>query len=101
MTNNNWPSREIDSTTHIKNNVPILVEKEEKEVAHYYTDKGEYDKIRFISAKFYILNWKKNRFIRIGQIVNTNEDSKNSTFVMVNEYIFDFSKDDINKLIKK
>ncbi len=94
-----WAGGYEKTIVYMKNNVPILVEKEEKEVAHYYTDKGEYDKIRFISAKFYIVNWRKNRFIRTGQIININEDSKDLVHVMPNDYIFDFSKDEIEKLM--
>ena len=93
-----WAGGYEKTIVYIKNNVPILVEKEEKRVIHFYTDKGEYDKINLISAKFYILNWEKCKFIRIGQIVNVNENSKDLIHVMPNEYFFDFSKDEIEKI---
>lgn len=97
-----WAGGYEKTIVYLKNNIPILIEKEEKQVKHLYLTNGsEEDMITFIIAKFYILNWKKNRFIRIGQIVNVNEGSNNSIFQMTNEYIFGFSKDDINKLIKK
>lgn len=96
-----WAGGYEKTNVYIKNNFPILIVKELKEVIHYRTNKGEYDNIRLITAKFYITNWKKQTFIRIGQIVNMNKNSKDTIFEMPNEYKFDYSKDDIDKLIKK
>lgn len=89
-------------TVYVKNNKPILIEKELKEVIHeYLLDGTEKDRIRNIIAKFYILNWKKSKYIRKGQIIMKNQHEEASAIVMPKEYIFNFERDEIEKLIKQ
>lgn len=88
-----------------KNNIPILIEKEEKEVEHLYLENGsEEDKVTFINAKFYIVNWEKNSYIRIGEIINLEEQAEGETKKYITElpkkYIFNFERNEIEKLIQ-
>ena len=97
-----WAGAYEKTIVYLKNNIPILIEKEKKEVDHLYLTNGsEKDEVTFITAKFYITNWKKNGFMRIRQIVNVKKDSKDTIIDIPNEYKFDYLKEDIDKLIKK
>ena len=96
-----WHGGYEKTTVYLKNNVPILIEKEEKEVIHdYLTDGSEKDEIRYITARFYIANWKKNNFIRIGELINEVSESEKSKIEMPEKYVFNFNRDEIEKLIK-
>lgn len=94
-----------DSVTiiiYLKENVPILVEKQTGEFRHTYNfignKKVERDYQTFINAKFYIRNWKKNIHVRVGEIIKVNPEV-NSTVVMPTDYIFDYNKDEIEDAI--
>ena len=91
-----WAGGYEKLTIYLKNNIPILIEKEEKQVMHNYSDKGEYVVVRFFNAKFYIINWKENKFLRIG----TYQNSENKKSVMSKDLIFTFDKNQIEKEIK-
>jgi hypothetical protein len=91
-----WAGGYEKLTIYLKNNVPILIEKEEKQVKHNYSDKGEYNVVMFLNAKFYIINWKKNKFLRIG----TYRNSDNKISVMSKDWIFTFDKNQIEQEIK-
>ena len=84
---------------YFKNNTPILIEKEVKEVKHLYLTNGtEKNKVTIINAKFYITNWKKNNYFRIGTITNINVETKNSIIQLPKEYTFKYESDEIAKL---
>ena len=100
-----WHGGYEKTTVYLKNNIPILIEKEEKEVIHeYLTDGSEKDQINYITAKFYITNWKKNDFIRIGEITNLEEKALGEIKKYITElpkkYIFNFERNEIEKLIQ-
>ena len=89
-------------TVYVKKNKPILIEKELKEVIHeYLLDGTEKDKIRNITSKFYIINWKKNNFIRIGEFKNGDIENGDKIIKMPKEYLFNYEKVEIEKLIKQ
>lgn len=91
-----WAGGYEKTIIHLKNKIPILIEKEEKEVVHTYSDKGEDDIIKFIKAKFYIISWEKNDYIRIGKFENEGK-----VVIMPNEYIFEYDKNEIELKIKE
>ena len=100
-----WHGGYEKTTVYLKNNIPILIEKEEKEVIHeYLTDGSEKDQINYITAKFYITNWKKDDFIRIGEITNLEEQASGETKKYITElpkkYIFNFERNEIEIFIK-
>lgn len=87
-------------------NEPILIEIDKKRIVHYRTNRGEKDIPTFIFAKFYIKNWKKNEFIRIGEIKNPIEDENYEvkgyeTIKMNSSYKFEFNRELIEKQINK
>ena len=95
-----WHGGYEKQTIYFKNNVPILIEKYEKKVIHnYLTDGTEENEVSYITAKFYITNWKKNNFIRIGEITNVISESEKSTLELPKKYVFNFDRDIIEKLI--
>lgn len=78
----------------------------QKSVVHYRTYKGEKDIPTFISAKFYIKNWKKDEYIRIGEIKNPINDENYEvidyeTIKMNSSYKFEFDKELIEKQMIK
>jgi hypothetical protein len=91
-----WAGGYEKLTIYLKNNTPILIEKEEKQVKHNYSDRGEYNEIMIFNAKFYIINWKENKFFRIG----TYQNSVNKKSVMSKDLIFTFDKNQIEQEIK-
>ena len=96
-----WAGGNIKLTIYLKNNVPILIEKVEKKVKHLYlTDGTEKDHISYITAKFYILNWEKNEFLRNGEIINLVSESEKKIIEIPENYVFNFERDKIEKLIK-
>lgn len=85
---------------------PVLIEANQKSVVHYRTYKGEKDISTFISAKFYIKNWKKDEYIRIGEIKNPINDENYEvidyeTIKMNSSYKFEFDKELIEKQMIK
>ena|GEM_PF-1032409 len=87
---------------------PILIEVNQKRVVHYRTNQGEKDIPTFISAKFYIKNWKKNEFIRVGEIKNPvkneNYEVKDYEIIKMDKsYKFEFNRELIEnqKLINR
>ena len=97
-----WHGAYEKTTVYLKNNIPILIEKEEKEVIHeYLLDDTEIDKIRNITAKFYIINWKKNMFIRIGEFKDGDVENGNKFIKMPKEYLFNYEKVEIEKLLEQ
>ncbi|MCV9927618.1 hypothetical protein OIU83_08150 [Flavobacterium sp. LS1R49] len=98
---------DLDSATitiYLKGNVPILVEKQTGQFRHTYkftADKRvEQDYQTLINAKFYIRNWKKNIYIRVGKIIKINSEV-NSAVPMPADYIFDYNKSQIENVIIK
>ncbi|MCO6164178.1 hypothetical protein [Flavobacterium sp. NRK F7] len=91
-----WAGGYEKTIIHLKNKIPILIEKEEKEVVHTYSYKGEDDIIRFIKAKFYIISWEKSDYIRVGKFENEGKE-----VIMPNEYIFEYDKNKIELKIKE
>jgi len=98
---------ESDSGTifiYLKGNTPILIEKQTGISLHTFDIIGnkriERDYVTFINAKFYIKNWKKNIYIRVGQITKP-EAGTSSTIVMPINYIFDYNKVQIENIITK
>jgi hypothetical protein len=91
-----WAGGYEKLTIYLKNSTPILIEKEEKQVMHNYSDKGEYDLFTFFNARFYIISWKENKFLRIG----TYQNSDNKKSVMPKDLVFTFDKNQIELGIK-
>lgn len=96
-----WSGGYEKITVYLRRNVPILVEKEEKEVVHLYlTDNTERDDVTLITAKFYIIDWPKGDFIRTGTIRYMGTDPA-AVETMPKEYIFEFDKSEIQAQIDK
>lgn len=96
--NEDWAGGYESYTIYYDYKEPILIEMNQKKVVHYRTFKGEKDIPTFITAKFYIKNWKNNEFIRVGEIKNplTNDNYeiiKYETVKMNSSYKFEFDKD--------
>ena len=89
---------------YLKNKIPVLIEKTEKQVIHQYLTNGdEIDEATIISAKFYIINWKKNQYVRVGNIHylgDQHNPKTESITTMKEDFIFDYQKSEIESLIK-
>ncbi|MXO04613.1 hypothetical protein [Flavobacterium sp. HBTb2-11-1] len=99
-------SREIGSrgdytktVVYLKKSRPILIEIEKKEIIHLYLiDDTEKDMTTKFFAKFYILNWKKNQYIRRGKII----ENENLEYNMADNYFFEYNIEDVkNEIAKK
>lgn len=89
-------------TVYLRRNIPVMVEKEEKKVMHLYlTDNTEKGDVTLIAAKFYIIDWGKGEFIRIGTIRNIGTDSAGAETTMPKDYIFGFDKYEIEEEVDK
>ncbi len=96
---NGWAGGYDKQTVYLKNNSPILIEKEETKVMHLYLTNGnEEDKVSIIRAKFYITNWKKNKYIRVGEIIKVDMETSNTVAIMPAAYVFKFNGEEIEKL---
>jgi len=89
----------IKTVVYLKKSKPILVEIEKNEMIHLYLlDDTEQDTTTKFYAKFYILNWKKNKYIRRGKII----ENDNLEYNMANNYFFEYNIEDIkNEIAKK
>ncbi|MEN2401831.1 hypothetical protein GKZ90_0018725 [Flavobacterium sp. MC2016-06] len=89
---------------YLKSNIPILIKKEIVNVRHTFSFVGnkriEKDTQFFYSADFYIKNWSKKEYIRIGKIKTFYTDSITSQIMPAN-YNFDFDKIEIENFITK
>ena len=86
-------------TVYFDNNVPILIERNIKEIIHYdYLDNSTEDKSKYIYAKFYIRNWEKDEFIRVGVFKTLLNNGKIQEIVMPVDYEFNYDKDKISEI---
>jgi len=96
-------------TIYTQKNIPILIIREKNDVTNYeYTDFTTGTSMTYIMGMFYILNWKENKYIRIGKI---NSDIKtygkikdienHSTEIMKQDFNFDYNKEKIQELINQ
>lgn len=97
-------SDSVTITIYLKGKVPILVEKQTGEFRHTYIFTGnkrvEKDYQTFINAKFYIRDWKKNIYVRVGELIKINSEV-NSKLIMPANYIFNYNKNEIENIIIK
>lgn len=80
-------------------NIPILIERNIKEIIHYdYLDNSTEDKSKYIYAKFYIRNWEKNDFIRVGVFKTLLNNGEIQEIAMPADYEFDYDKNKISEI---
>lgn len=102
--NEDWAGGYEMYTVYYDYNEPILIEKNQKFVVRYRTYQGEKDIPTYVSAKFYIKNWKNKEFIRIGEIKNPLKNEyyeiiKYETVKMGSSYKFEFDEKLIDNLL--
>lgn len=92
---------------YLKDKKPILVEKIENRVMHLYIKdpkekEVERDESTIISAKFYIINWEKDEYVRIGNINYVGNPYKPTPKIteMKEDYKFEYDKNEVENLIK-
>ncbi|MDN3725553.1 hypothetical protein QRD02_14300 [Aequorivita sp. SDUM287046] len=86
-------------TVYFDYNVPILIERKIKEIIHFdYLDNSTEDKSKYVYAKFYIRNWEKNEFIRVGVFKTLLNNGEIQKIAMPVHYEFDYDKDKISEI---
>lgn len=96
---------------YLKNKIPILIIRETNTVRNAeYTDFTTSTQKENIVAKFYFLDWKQNKFIRVGKIESEyqeyghKEKGKNKQYhlkEMNKEFVFDYDVERVNLLIQR
>lgn len=78
--------------------VPILIEREEKEVRRLYLKNGERNDTSYSKGIFYITKWDDNQFIRKGKIIT----AKGSRIIeMHKDMQFEYDRNKVIQLINK
>lgn len=104
----NWNGSFENMTIYTQNNIPILIVCEENKVINAeHTDLATSTSTTNIVGKFYIVNWNKNKYIRIGKIKNIynfyseKTSEKKSEEIMKSDYIFEYDREKVNNLLIK
>lgn len=96
------------TTIYLNEKTPILIIKESNSIINARNANGTRSStITNTSAKFYITNWEKNGYIRVGEIKHefkkydntVNGKTKTSQIPMPEDYTFSFDKKEVETVI--